>query len=690
MNQSTTPPARRPTRKIAAGVLALWILGAGAMAFALRPTPEPEDALLVVVRDARVSGNAAAYRAGLADLQRTSPPHAALERLRLSRAKRAELGVTGIDDVADYRLALTNAETRGAARLLRAGQLIRGNERQQAIGAEMLRRLSADGNSEAVVLLADHLFDSDQPVDAELIALYRSAAFRDSEAADRMARLLSENPGLSVSPYEARDMRVLSLRLLEREAAGGQVRSMLALAERLSGNSAPRADVLRAERLYLRAMQAGSLEAMVRLAVLIRDPASPGHDLARSRELLEQAAARGSVSAAYQIAEAWRLGIGLSPDPVRAVSLYRQAAAGGNSSSMFRLGEMLTKGQGVAVDPAAGLGWYARAADAGHVLALQRLGLAYVEGRGVPRDVPRGLGLVERAAAQKNTGSMAWLAKVYSSSDIVEKDVGRSQRWAVRAVTAGSTDSSVSIIAAQALASGALGKSDLGRAEDILRGAIARGSMSAQLQLGSLLLSVGGARNEREGLALFEDAARRGHSGALAALGALYASGNGVPVDAARSRLYYTVAADMGDPSGYRGLGVAYATGFGVQRDMARAETLYGQAVAKGDIRSMMLLATCLLDGCAGAADRGRAIGLINQAAALGDSDANYQYALLILSGAAPGGTADIAQHLIIASRNGYPPARRKLLELGLTDPRTDARLAAIRDEEEVAEVPGA
>jgi uncharacterized protein YecT (DUF1311 family) len=84
-------------------------------------------------------------------------------------------------------------------------------------------------------------------------------------------------------------------------------------------------------------------------------------------------------------------------------------------------------------------------------------------------------------------------------------------------------------------------------------------------------------------LSLYEKAANRGYGMAQNNLGALYATGQGVPQNYPEALKWYRKAADQGIAMAQRNLGALYANGNGVPQDYSQAESWFRKAADQGD-----------------------------------------------------------------------------------------------------------
>ncbi|WP_426310436.1 tetratricopeptide repeat protein [Cellulosimicrobium sp. E-16] len=104
-----------------------------------------------------------------------------------------------------------------------------------------------------------------------------------------------------------------------------------------------------------------------------------------------------------------------------------------------------------------------------------------------------------------------------------------------------------------------------------------------------------------------EEAARRGNADALFELSVLTATGQGTPVDEARSRAFLEQAAEAGHPRALYNLAAEHATGRGRPRDSARALELYLAAGDQGNGRAAFTAGVMMLTGDGSLPDPARA-----------------------------------------------------------------------------------
>lgn len=210
----------------------------------------------------------------------------------------------------------------------------------------------------------------------------------------------------------------------------------------------------------------------------------------------------------------------LSRDGAKAQALLQRAAALGLAQAETRLGDMAAFGlPPVREDAEAAAGHYRRAAELGDPAAKTTLALLHRIGRGVPRDTARMVALLQEAADDGYHFAQYRLAQVYLTGEGVP----------------GGADS-------------ALGIPDAARAADLLERAAEAGNAEAAVELAALYADaaagLGGDPLRRA--QLVTRAAEAGDPGALAALGVLHETGQGVAYDPQRAADLYVRAMESG------------------------------------------------------------------------------------------------------------------------------------------------
>jgi len=92
----------------------------------------------------------------------------------------------------------------------------------------------------------------------------------------------------------------------------------------------------------------------------------------------------------------------------------------------------------------------------------------------------------------------------------------------------------------------------------------------------------GGTRSHAEALRLYQNAAQRGHVGAMFAVGALYGGGHDIAVDRTRAARWFLAAAERGHGRAQLMLGRYYLNGTAGVRDPAEARRWLERAQSQG------------------------------------------------------------------------------------------------------------
>jgi TPR repeat protein len=120
----------------------------------------------------------------------------------------------------------------------------------------------------------------------------------------------------------------------------------------------------------------------------------------------------------------------------------------------------------------------------------------------------------------------------------------------------------------------------------------------------------------------FQKAAAQGHAAAQSNLGWMYASGDGVRKDAAKAVEWSQKAAAQGHADAQYMLGMMYGAGDGVPKDAAKAVEWYRKAAAQGYARAQFNLGLMYANGEGVPRDAAKAVEWYQKAAAQGDGDA--------------------------------------------------------------------
>ncbi|MGH7076994.1 MAG: tetratricopeptide repeat protein, partial [Acetobacteraceae bacterium] len=101
----------------------------------------------------------------------------------------------------------------------------------------------------------------------------------------------------------------------------------------------------------------------------------------------------------------------------------------------------------------------------------------------------------------------------------------------------------------------------------------------------------GGPRDHKEALRLYRKAARRGHVGAMFAVGALLGGGHDIAPDRNRAARWYRAAAERGHGQAQLMLGRYFLNGTAGVRDPAEARSWLERAAAQGLAEASSFLA---------------------------------------------------------------------------------------------------
>lgn len=145
--------------------------------------------------------------------------------------------------------------------------------------------------------------------------------------------------------------------------------------------------------------------------------------------------------------------------------------------------------------------------------------------------------------------------------------------------------------------------------------------------------SLDAAGRAAEAVAAYDQAIDAGSILALAALGAVYDGGYGVPEDATKAAGYYERAADAGSALGMANLGSLYEHGRGVAQSYSKAAALYEQATNAGSALGAGSLGYLTQGGLGVAADDVEAVRLYRIGAEGGEAFAQRNLGIMFANG---------------------------------------------------------
>ncbi len=174
--------------------------------------------------------------------------------------------------------------------------------------------------------------------------------------------------------------------------------------------------------------------------------------------------------------------------------------------------------------------------------------------------------------------------------------------------------------------------------EPSLRQRAEAGDPKAQFDLAGLYINGGDGVNVDSAVAAdwFRKAADKGHVGAQAMLGALYANGQGVAYDRAEAARWLRKAAEGGIATAQYDLGILLASGDGVAKNWPEALRWFQKAAEQGDAGAQTKVGEAYANGANGSGspqDFGAAMELFRTAAAQGDAEAEYNIGVLYAKG---------------------------------------------------------
>ncbi len=137
-------------------------------------------------------------------------------------------------------------------------------------------------------------------------------------------------------------------------------------------------------------------------------------------------AERGDADAQHSMGQLYLGGEGVGKDTEEAASWFEKAAEQGHVDSMFNLGLMYS-GVGGRRNDSKSRDWYQKAADGGDEEALSALGDLYLEGRGVRRDYAKAMELFSQSESVSN--SLFQIGRIHDRGLGVKSDLEEAIEW---------------------------------------------------------------------------------------------------------------------------------------------------------------------------------------------------------------------------------------------------------------------
>lgn len=370
-------------------------------------------------------------------------------------------------------------------------------------------------------------------------------------------------------------------RLLLAAAQAGEVSAQRWLGMLYAGDEAGEPRPALAERWFRAAAEAGDATACVGLATLNLEGAVTGGGEGEAFRLLSHAAEAGHVGAMTLLGGLCRYGRGTARDIGVAETWFRRASVRGSGEATLLLGLLLID----ATEPpdyVSGAAAFREAAEHGHPLAQYRLGLLHLSGLGVVEDAEKAFGWIEKAAAQGIAAACLQLGVMLAHGQGVEQDYALAAHWYGRAAELGSSDGlfNLAFLRLRGLDPAPVDERD-GIA--LLEEAAALGNRAALWALHNVHREgTYGNRDEARANHWLRAAAEQGEAEAQVRLALMLHGGTMIPVEGETAFGLMHAAGISGHPFAQAWLGDVLATGDGVERDEALARTWYERAAAQG------------------------------------------------------------------------------------------------------------
>ncbi|MCC9624106.1 sel1 repeat family protein [Thalassospira sp. MA62] len=277
-------------------------------------------------------------------------------------------------------------------------------------------------------------------------------------------------------------------------------------------------------------------------------------------------ATSGESLSANNLGYLYAKGLGVQENAETAAQWFEEASSAGSIAALYNLGVCYLNGWGVGRDDEKAVDYFERASEMNDTTAASVLAYLYLEGRGVKRDPAKSFEYNMRAARAGSVEAASALGYALGVGLGAERNIAESISWFELAASEGDAYAQAN------LAMYFCHSSDLklfNRGWTMLTNACDQGDASAKYQMTQILI-FGVPHREPDyanALDLAMDLAELAHPGGYHLIGVMYEHGLGVPVDMTRSATWYERAARKGSANGQAALGRLYAIGNGVEQD---------------------------------------------------------------------------------------------------------------------------
>ena len=276
---------------------------------------------------------------------------------------------------------------------------------------------------------------------------------------------------------------------------------------------------------------------------------------------LKATASSGDASAELSLAQAYENGNGVPQNDDEAAAWYRKAADQGIAAAQNNLGVMYREGRGVPRDKEEALKWYRKAARQKNGNAMFNVGAAYYNGDGIGVDpvlayawfllgAEQGNSRAADAATRSGTelagggklDAYINIAHIYANGDFLNKDLHESAKWYQKAVELKSPLAEVELASIYINGEGV--QQDFRHAMNLCKSAAEQGYPPGMYCVAFYYQHGWGvsAKDPKEALRWYRNAAGAGHLGAVIVVGEMYRHGEGTQVDRPEAYCWFFLA----------------------------------------------------------------------------------------------------------------------------------------------------
>ncbi|MBV7440597.1 sel1 repeat family protein [Weeksellaceae bacterium TAE3-ERU29] len=339
-------------------------------------------------------------------------------------------------------------------------------------------------------------------------------------------------------------------------------------------------DLLRAEELYLKALEQDYIYAALRLGYLYRNPEFENHNDEKAFTYIQRAAEHEFAEALNALALCYHRGTGTEQDLDQAFTYYQKAAEAGYVPAYVDLAFFYESGEGsVSEDENKAFEYMEKAADEGYHYAQFCLGGYYANGIGTEPDEEKALACFQQAYENGSPWGAYRLGEYYLYDLGGENEEEKAFPYYLYAYENGLTTEDLGICYEFGIGT----ETDVKKAFEIYKEYADQGLSTSMYRVALCYYKGEGTTTDKvEAYDYFQKAADLGDVISMSYAGKMLVDGEGIEQNPEQGIALLKNAAENNESMALYELGNCYLTGLGVEEDSDTAMVYYQRAAEQG------------------------------------------------------------------------------------------------------------